>query len=107
MSQNLRQKYLINAELTNKLEKYAFAHNSTYYIGFEQSAIKQRERDRIGEAIDISFQDSGLICSAEYTNHTGWDTHNILSYKDGLFYYNDIICEDSNAAMQQYLKCKK
>lgn len=87
----------------NKLVKYAFTHNSAYYIGFVDSAIRQRERDRIGEAVDIDFTDTGTISTAEYKNDTGYS----LRYDGGIFYYEDIECENSKAAMQQYLKNSK
>lgn len=93
----------------NGLMKYAFSHDSAYYIGYEYSAIRDRGRDRIGPAVDINFVTSGvtdkigLVKSAEYTIHTGFDTHTGLVFKGGVFYCEGEACSSGEDAMQRFL----
>ena len=97
----------------NELVKYAFTHDSAYYIGYDSSAIRQRGRDREGEAVDINFVTSGdpdrlgMVKSAEYANHTGSSTHYVLKFEDGKFYYNGDTCSNGEEAMQKYLRQQK
>lgn len=96
----------------NHLVKYAFTKNSGYYIGFDYDAIKQRNRDRVGEAVDINFTTyslssnipEGMVTSADYAIHTKDNTKYVLRYENGKFYLNGIECESGDAAMQQFLK---
>ena len=93
----------------NGLVKFAFTHDSAYYIGYDGSAIRQRGRDREGEAVDINFVTSGdpdrigMINSAEYANHTESSTHYALKFEDNQFYYEGNPCTNGEEAMQKYL----
>ena len=93
----------------NGLVKYAFTHDSAYYIGYDESAIRERGRDREGEAVDISFVTSGdmdklgMVQSAEYAEHTGFNTHTALKFENDTFYYEGNPCADGEKAMQKYL----
>ena len=93
----------------NQMVKYAFTHNSAYYIGYDNSAIRQRGRDREGEAVDINFvtqgdaSQIGTVKSAEYAVHTGFNTHIALTYKNGTFYYEVIACVNGEEAVQKFL----
>ncbi len=93
----------------NGLVKYAFTHDSAYYIGYENSAIRQRGRDREGEAVDVDFVTSGdtsrlgMVKSASYAVHTGFSTHTALKFEDGVFYYEGEACSSGEEAMQKFL----
>lgn len=93
----------------NDMVKYAFARDSAYYIGYDSSAIRQRGRDREGEAVDINFvtngNDSkiGMVKSAEYAVHTGSSTHYALKFDHGVFYYEGEICSSGEEAVQKFL----
>ncbi len=93
----------------NGMVKYAFTHDSAYYIGYENSAIRQRGRDREGEALDVNFVTSGdasrlgMVKSAEYAVHTGFSTHTALKFEDGVFYYEGEACSTGEEAMQRFL----
>lgn len=100
----------IDAYITeNGLVTHAFSFDSGYYIGYESSAVRQRGRDRVGPAVDVSFVTSGdseligTVKSAEYTVHTESNTHYALKYKDGIFYYEGNACASGYEAMQKYL----
>ena len=94
---------------SNELVKYAFTHDSAYYIGYEQEAIRHRASDREGEAVDVNFVTSGdmekigTVSSAQYAIHTGFSTHYPLEYKDGIFYYEGQACSSGDEAMQLFL----
>ena len=87
----------------NGFEVTKFTGDSGYYIGYEHKAITKRGRDREGEALDVNFSKDGIVDSAEYTVHTGSNTHYALEYKSGSFFYEGVKVESGEAAMQQYL----
>ncbi len=93
----------------NGMVKYAFSHDSAYYIGYESSAIRQRGRDRVGEAVDINFVTSGdpnkigMVKSAEYAVHTEASTHYALKFEEGVFYFDGQECSSADEAMQKFL----
>ena len=93
----------------NSFVTHEFSFDSGYYIGYESSAVRQRGRDREGEALDINFVTSGnaekvvTVSSAEYTIHTGSSTHYSLKYENGKFYYEGEECISGEEAMQLYL----
>lgn len=93
----------------NGFEKFAFTHDSGYQIGYESSAVRERGRDREGEAVDINFVTSGdednigKVSSAEYAIHTGFNTQTLLKYEAGTFYYNGNPCASGEEAMQLFL----
>lgn len=77
----------------NGLVKSAFTGNSAYYIGYENRAVLQRERDRIGNAIDINFFTSGntdligKVKSAKYKSHNNtYISKYTLMFQDDCFY---------------------
>ena len=96
----------------NGFVKYAFTHDSAYYIGYEKTAIAQRGRDRVGEALDVDFvtsgkvEDLGKVKSAEYAIHDNFGTKYLLKFKEGIFYYDGIPCISGEEAMQLFLKNK-
>ena len=87
----------------NGMVKFAFTHDSAYYIGYESSAIRQRGRDRVGEAVDINFTNDGTVKSAEYAIHTEASTHYALKFENGIFYYEGKECSTGEEAMQKFL----
>lgn len=97
----------------NGMVKFAFTHDSAYYIGFESSAIRQRGRDRVGPAVDVNFVTNGdpdqvgTVKSAEYAVHTEASTHYALKYEDGVFYYEEEACASGYEAMQKYLSANQ
>ena len=100
----------INTYITeNNLAKYAFTHDSGYYIGYEYSAIRARGRDREGEAVDINFVTSGnkdkigKVSSAEYCVHNKGISDR-LKFKDGEFYYNSEKCKDGEEAVRKFIE---
>lgn len=97
----------------NGMVKYAFTRDSAYYIGYDSSAIRQRDRDREGEAVDINFVNSGndsklgMVESAEYAVHTGSSTHYALKFEHGVFYYEGKTCSSGEEAVQKFLAANK
>lgn len=85
----------------NALSCYRFPSNSCYYIGYDSSAVSQRERDRKGESIDIYFTNSGSVESAEYTHHPNVALS--VEYSYGTFHYNKEKYSDGNEAIQRFL----
>ena len=98
--------------IDNGMVKHAFTQDSAYYIGYDNSAIRQRGRDREGEAVDINFVTSGdadrigMVKSASYAVHTGSSTHTALKFEDGVFYYEGEACSNGAEAMQKYLSAQ-
>ena len=100
----------IDSYITNNgLLKYAFSHDCGYYIGYDSDSIRSRGRDRIGEAVDISFVTSGsldklgTVMSAEYAIHTGLTTSSVLKFENDLFYYKGETYSNGEEAMQKFL----
>ncbi len=97
----------------NGLVKYAFTHDSGYYIGYESSAVRQRGSDRIGAAVDVNFVTNGdpdiigTVNSAEYAIHTEASTHYALKFEDGVFYYEGEACASGEEAMQRFLAANR
>lgn len=93
----------------NGFAKYAFTHDSAYYIGFDDSAVRQRGRDREGEAIDIDFYTSGnteligKIKVAKFAYHGGVSSDG-PEYREGEFTYNGTKYDNAEDAMQAFLK---
>lgn len=93
----------------NGFVTHEFSFDSGYYIGYESSAVRQRGRDREGEALDVNFVTSGdiekvgTVSSAEYGINTGSSSHYYLKYEKGKFYYDGKECASGEEAMQLYL----
>jgi len=103
-------RYIVN----NGLIKSAFTGNETYYIGYENRAVLQREIDRIGNAIDINFFTSGntdligKVKSAKYKLHdSAYISKYTLIFQDDCFYLETSgekkAYENGKEAMQEYL----
>lgn len=101
----------------NGLVKSAFTGNEAYYIGYENKAVLQRERDRYGYAVDISFFTSGkteLIGKVKSAKYEFYDntyiSQYVLTFQDGCFYIessgNKNQYDNGEEAMQEYLKLK-
>ena len=92
---------------------HEFSFDGGYNIGYDDAAVRERDRDRVGEAVDVSFYTSGdpdlvgHIHSAEYAVHTESSTHYALKYEEGVFYYEGEPCSSGDEAMQKFLQSQK